>query len=82
MPRPHEPPDGSPPLERENAAQGVPPLGGVNHETACDGSFNYNEYPTCPVQSRLKLTPIWTDERTLAGWLTDGEAALLREARP
>lgn len=82
MQRPHGPSEGTPPPERENAAQGVPPLGGVNHERPWTGSFQNNSTTTCPVQSTTKLRPIWPDERTFAGWVTDGEAALLREARP
>ena len=79
MQRRHEPPDGAPPPERENAAPSVQAKGGVNHETACDGSFSYNVYPARLVRSTVILRPIWSDEHVFSGWLTEAEALALSQ---
>jgi len=71
----------SPCPETETAALGLQPRHGGHDERACGATFKDNGSARRGFASSLILRPIWSDERVFAGWLSDGEAALLADGR-
>jgi hypothetical protein len=76
---PHRAANNSPCPETETAALGVGSRHGGHDESACGATFRHNVTAGHRFESRLKLQPIWSDDRCLAGWLTSGEAAVLSQ---